>query len=368
MRSLSRSSSTLFRVVVPVSGGIAPVFVVVVVGGGIAPDDVDVDVDGPAGNMCSRGRPTSMTSPTFPPSDITTPSYLLVISTDALSLCTSQTRSNCDIASPGDTNHCSSSTSAMPSPMSARRKGTVEEEEEEEAGRGEAADPRAVALLDIALVVGGKSNNPRPPRPDAAAATVVVVVVVRRPRRTPREEDDDDDDGGGGDVNAEDEDVDDDRRRRSSRPSSGEGGGGGGCGRRGDDDGDDDGGDDDDGDAATADATRDRMMTDGDDIMTRTLLLIAAEAVVRANAADILIDDLRTKTLERERCFSLKCQIMVWCTRKSVEERVGGVLAEQKNDTPAAWAKNFRRGLACQRMTTSIAPTKHRNSIYLNIV
>ena len=82
--------------------------------------------------------------------------------------------------------------------------------------------------------------------------------------------------------------------------------------------------------------------------MTRTLLLIAADAVVRANAADILIGDLRTKTLERERCFSLKCQIMVWCTRKSVEERVGGVLAEQKNDTPAAWAKNFRRGLACQ--------------------
>ena len=353
MRSLSRSSSTLFRVVVPVcivSGGIAPA--VVGGGGGIAPDDIDI----PAGNMCSRGRPTSMTSPTFPHSDITTPSYLLVISTDALSLCTSQTRSNCDIASPGDTNHCSSSTSAMPSPMSARRKGTVEEEEEEEeAGRGgEAADPRAVAHLDIALVVEGKSNNPRPPRPDAAAATVifvvVVVVVVRRPRRTPREEDDDDGGGGGcGDVNAEDEDVDDDRRRRSSRPSSGEGGGGGGCGRRGDDDDDDDDDDDGDGDAAaTADATRDRMMTDGDDIMTRTLLLIAADAVVRANAADILIGDLRTKTLERERCFSLKCQIMVWCTRKSVEERVGGVLAEQKNDTPAAWAKNFRRGLACQ--------------------
>jgi len=254
--------------------------------------------------------------------------------------------------------------------MSARRKGTAEEEEEEEeeeeAGRGEAADPRADALFDIALVVGGKSNNPpRPPRPDAAAATVVaaaVVVVVRRPRRTPREEDDDDDGGGGGgDVDAEEDDVDDDRRRRSSRPSSGEqGGGGGGCGRRGDDDDDDDDDDDGDGDAAaTADATRDRMMTDGDDLMTRTLPLIAAEAVVRANAADILIDDLRTKTLERERCFTLKCQIII-CgiatslgTRKKwrgagwrpVRRRHRGWMGKNKKNDIACGKKNFRRGL-----------------------
>jgi len=35
------------------------------------------------------------------------------------------------------------------------------------------------------------------------------------------------------------------------------------------------------------------------DLRTRTLLLIAAEAVVRTSAADIFIDNLRTGTLSR---------------------------------------------------------------------
>ena len=46
------------------------------------------------GAIYSNGCPTRITSPTFPQSNDTIPSYRLVISTDALSLCTSQTRSN----------------------------------------------------------------------------------------------------------------------------------------------------------------------------------------------------------------------------------------------------------------------------------
>lgn len=46
------------------------------------------------GAIYSNGCPTRITSPTFPQSNDTIPSYLLVMSTDALSLCTSQTRSN----------------------------------------------------------------------------------------------------------------------------------------------------------------------------------------------------------------------------------------------------------------------------------
>jgi hypothetical protein len=236
MLSLSRSSSTLFSVAVLVSAD--PVTPTV----GVTPeddDDVADDDDVPVVDTCSSGRPMSMTSPTLPQSNSTILSYLLVISMDALSLWTSQTRSNCDTRSPGDINHCSSSPSAMPSPMLARRKGTVvgrllpSPYREGAARSGAEADvARAIALVNIVLVAKEESNA-RPSGPATAATAVVVVVVVvvivvivvfGRPRRTPPEDDN-------GDDAINDVDNVDDHLCRQSSHSRGEGSRGDGFGR-----------------------------------------------------------------------------------------------------------------------------------------
>mmetsp|Transcript_19619 Transcript_19619/g.39220 ORF Transcript_19619/g.39220 Transcript_19619/m.39220 type:complete len:260 (+) Transcript_19619:681-1460(+) len=102
----------------------------------------------PSTDIIMSGSPTLSISPTSPLRLSTTPSNLLVISTVALSDCTSQTLSNCETSSPGETNHWRSSTSAMPSPMSARRKG-MEALEEGEAENGREGDAEGCLRLLI---------------------------------------------------------------------------------------------------------------------------------------------------------------------------------------------------------------------------